>query len=628
MAGFVVACQILACLGYGMVVLRLVGVAGTLTRAEHFTWSFALGFGVLGWLVFFVGVAGLAAPLPLGVVVAVGAAAMFAFRGAPRKAAEGNASAWAAADRVLVALLAVILAFSLAQGLSPPTDGDSLAYHFALPKQFLGDGRVTFVPRAMDGAIPLLPHMTYMTALGLGGERAMTLWSMASGWMAAALLFTLARRFLDRRWALAVAVAFLGTPAVVYGAGSGQVEVRNALFAMMAAFAVATALGTGLLRHAVLAGLAAGFFMAGKYLGLQYAFACGLVLLMQRRWFVHGAAFTLAALVAGGQWYVWNWLHSGDPFFPLLYGLVPYADPTHWDAAHAADLQAMIRDDERAVPIGLGWLLAYPFVATLAGKPIFESGRTGFGPLVLLALPFALAGLWRFRRRIAGHPLLPVAAIVAIFYAEWFLMGSSQRLRHMLPAYPLVLLAVMVAARKAASARPLAAAIGLTLAVQLGGQAVFAAGHLRYLASDESRDQFYERSVGGYAPIPWINANLGPADRLYMVLRSANYLVDVPIFYAHFVQEAQVDVSPRATDPRRFYAQLRAVGATHLLVAEADGPAVGLMLWKGLRDIGCLDRVRGFRTRFLGSRALGLEGTAGEATVYRLKEPGCSSSPG
>ena len=80
----------------------------------------------------------------------------------------------------LLAMLAFVLACDLCEGLAPPADADSLAYHFALPKQFLSAGHLQFVPRAVDGAVPLLPQMTYLVALGLGGERAMTLWTMVS----------------------------------------------------------------------------------------------------------------------------------------------------------------------------------------------------------------------------------------------------------------------------------------------------------------------------------------------------------------------------------------------------------------------------------------------------------------
>ena len=611
----ILALQILACIGFGMPLLRLCGVAAGLTRAEQVCWSFALGMGTLGWLVFFVGVGGSLTPGPLAALLATGTAGLLAFKGAPARPAPQ--APLTRIEWMLLAVLAVVLAASLTQGLSPPADADSMAYHFDMPKRFLAEGRVFFVPRAMDGAVPLLVHMTYATALGLGGETALTLWTMASGWMAGALLYTLARRHLERGWALAVALLFLTTPAVVFGAGSGQVEVRNALFVIVAA----ASLRTGRLGATAIAGLAIGFFMGGKLLGLEFALAAGLVLLAQRRWLAHGMVFGLAALVAGGQWYAWNWLNSGDPVFPMLYGLVPYTDATFWNAAHHERLLTMLREVERAVPVSLGWLLTYPFAATLAGKPVFEAGRTGFGPFVLLALPFALAGIWRLRQRLRSSPLLPLAAVTALFYAIWFLVGSSQRLRHLLPVYPLLLLCVMVAAQRwGRGIRPLAGAVAVTLLLQLGGLAVFSANFARHLISGESRDAFLARNLSLYAPVPWINANLSPQDKVFSYLRWTNYAIEVPVFFAQITQEARVDIAPSA-DPKLFYQQLRREGVTHLLVTEGrDEPPFP---WWGLRRMGCLDPLQRFEGAVWGSRTLGTDAGTTRADLYQLGPPTC-----
>ena len=410
------ALQIAACVGFGGVVLRALGMLKELTTWERAVWAFAMGYGVLGWLLFFVGIAEFYQPLPLFLLLGLGTLGLFSFRGALAPISSPvDSEEWALINWALMVALGVALIFNLAQGLSPPADADSMAYHFALPKQFLNEGRLSFVERAMDGAAPLLNQMTYIPALAIGGEKGLTLWTMASEWGATALLYLVSRHYLDQRWSLAVGVIFLTTPAVVYGGGSGQVEVRNAMFAIMAAISVARAVTTGDARYAALAGLGVGFFMAGKYIGLLFALACGLSILLQRRWFLHGLVLTIVAMVAGGQWYVWNIIHTGDPFFPLLFGTLDYSAVPFWGQEQHAALQKLFLENEQAVPSNFSWLALYPFVATFSGFPQFESGRTGLGPFILLLLPFALAGAWQFRQRLNRHPLLVVASITVLF---------------------------------------------------------------------------------------------------------------------------------------------------------------------------------------------------------------------
>ncbi|MEO5335370.1 MAG: glycosyltransferase family 39 protein [Magnetospirillum sp. WYHS-4] len=628
-AGLVVALELLACLGLGAALLRLSGVASALERDEWLGWAFALGLGSLGWLVFFLGAVGFFSPVPLALLLLAGTAGLWFLRDLP--SVRSDPTAFGPWGWLLAAGLAVALGFDILEGLSPPADADTMAYHFDLPKRFLAAGRLFFVPRAMDGAIPMLVHMTYVPALGLGGEKALTLWTMASGWGASALLYAVARRWLDRRWSLAATLAFLTLPAVVYGAGTGQVEVRNALFVLVAALAVAEARATGDTRWAALAGIAVGFYMGSKLTGLQFGLACGLVILFQRHWLSHGIVFGLAALFAGGQWYGWNWWHSGDPLFPILYGLVDYRIPGSWDADHQAELWRFIREEERAVPNNLAWMLAYPFVATLAGKPVFESGRTGLGPLILMVLPFALAGLWRFRERLKGRRLSTVAAVTGLFYVVWFLVGSSQRIRHLIPVFPLLLLCVMVAAERWAGRRglfrPLAAALTLALGLQLGGQGVFSLKFAIHVLRSEPRDTFLERNVIGYAGARWVNENLEPASRIFVYLRWLNYLIDVPVHYGHSTQAAQVDLRAEAADPIRFYHQLAAVGTTHLLVIDRDdrSPPRSLDLWRGLREKGCLAEKKVIAGTSFGSRTLGSEEDSRpiREIVFQLKGPEC-----
>jgi hypothetical protein len=630
-AALVVILEVLACLGLGVVMLRTLGVLREFDRGEAAAWAFALGLGGLGWLLFFLGaVGGFSDPWLAGLLVLC-SLGLWSFRGIP--AGEGDARRFGIWGWLLIAVLLVALGFDFLEGLSPPADADTMAYHFDLPKRFLMEGRLFFVPRAMDGAIPMLVHMTYVPALGLGGEKALTLWAMVSGWGASALLYVLARRWLDQRWSLTVALVYLTLPAVIYGGGTGQVEVRNALFAMVGAVAVAEARRTGELRYAMLAGIGAGLFMAGKLTGLQFVLACGLVLIVQRRWFVQGAVFGLAALAAGGQWYGWNWWHSGDPLFPVLYGLVDYKIPGSWDAEHQAELWRFIREEERAVPNNFAWMIAYPFVATLAGKPVFESGRTGLGPFVLIVLPFVLAGIWRFRARLRNSPLTTVAAVMVVFYVVWFLAGSSQRIRHLVPVFPLVLLCGTVAAERWATARdslhPLAAAMALVLGMQAGGHLVFSVKFARHVFSGESRDAFLTHNLNGFESVRWINAHLTRNDRLFLYLRWLNFHIDVPIHYGHTTQDATIDISDRAADPHRFLDQLRAQGITHLLMPDSDssGPARGLHLWKEALTSGCLTEVATTTATAVGSRTLGSDSPPSTSTHHILKIAGRDCSP-
>jgi hypothetical protein len=619
-----------ACLGLGALVLRALGISGDLNRGEHWAVAFAIGFGTLGWLVFPLGVGGLLGTGPLWVLLVAASLGLVPLCRAGLPVLDDDVDM---IGKGLLVLIAFVLVIDFAEAVTPPADADSLAYHFNWPKRFVSAGHISFITQAWDGAIPLLTQLTYVPALALGGEKAMTLWTMASGWASAVFLFVLCRRHLGLNWSLAVALIFLTTPAVIYGAGSGQVEIRMALFVMAGAWAVARSLDTGRLSFAALAGLCAGFYAGSKYLGLLFVAAAGLVILFQRdgirRGLASGLVFGSAAAIAGFQWYAWNALHTGDPVFPALFQWLGRDDLEFWTADYDRWFKEFLAGAERAVPRNLWWFFAYPFKATFDPLPVFQAKRVGFGPYGVLLLPLSALGAWVFRERIRQSRLLPYGVICALFYAIWFYSGVSQRIRHLLPILPLFLVVMTVAAEKIAQHRglrgPLVAAVAVCIAIQLAAQGIFSISYLNHLSGGD-RESFLERNVQNYASVPWINTNLGPRDRILVGERQFLYYLSVPYFFAAPGVQALVDVRQGAKDPGTLYRQLKSIAITHVLLRRDVG-AEGIRYTSpldALRESGCLELVKSFQTSQFASRILpSLKSRPGVQDILKLRGQEC-----
>lgn len=618
------------CLGLGTLVLAVLRLRPA-SRAVHWALAFALGHAVLGWLVFPLGVLGLLSPLWLwGMTLAP----LPALAWLPRPSAPKSIGL---AELTLLLFVAVIAGLILAVGLTPPTDADSLAYHFALPRQFLAQGQIVFVPRAVDGAIPLLVQMTYLPALALGGERAMTLWASLSSLGCIALLAALARPHLGRVWTLAACAVAISWPAFVYGAPSGQIESKVVMYVLAAAWAANMAVRQGCIRHAALAGLAAGSFAAAKYTGLLLVAAVGLALLWPgRRWLGRGLAFGVAVLVIAWQWYWWNWLHTSDPVFPMLFETLRLPDGSWWNADHHAWFKTGMFGAEIQHQPSLWHALAYPIEATLWAEPKYESLRTGFGPLPVLLLPFALAGAWSARKRLRSSALWLPAVIVIVFYALFYFSASSQRIRHLLPVAPLALLLAMTACRTALDrwpglAAPVVAAMIAVLIVQLGAAALFARGFLQHLAGTEVRSAFLTRMVPRYPPVEWVNAHLPSGSRLFFDSRQLAYYLPVNSVMGHQVDFAAIAYRPGYANPDLFLAQLRGFGVTHLLVydldmalalARGDDSPLGRQIVPWLRS-GCMTEIKPFQVPVFGSRTLNDATGSQHASILAINEQAC-----
>ncbi len=82
--------------------------------------------------------------------------------------------------------------------------------------------------------------------------------------------------------------------------------------------------------------MAAGFYAGAKFTGLPFLLACALPLLLGKAWFRGGLIYGAVALVAGGQWYLWGWVHTGDPVFPSLFAVLGLPDSDIWNATQHA----------------------------------------------------------------------------------------------------------------------------------------------------------------------------------------------------------------------------------------------------------------------------------------------------
>jgi len=605
MALGIVLLQTACCLGFGGLTLKWLRLSGEFSPGEETVFSFVIGFGVLGWLVFPLGISGLLSDGWLFGLLLLGLPGLLVLRIPILIHRRPDI-----AGGLLLSIIGAVAIFDISEAMAPPGDADTLAYHFTAPKLFLQAGAIEFILRPLDGAIPYLVQMTYVPVLSLGGERALTIWTMISGWAAGGLLFILCRHHLSLNWSLAVTAIFLTTPVVVYAAGTGQIEIRTALFVMVGAWAIAKALESDKLAFTLLAGLVVGFYGGSKYIGLMFALAGGLVIIMQRRWLLHGLVYSITVVVVGSQWYIWNGIHTGDPFFPMLFQLLGRDDLVLWTKAHDLVFKDVFFKFDQPAPRNLFWLFYYPFAATLDPFPVFEAKRAGLGSYGLLILPIAVLGAWKFRSKLLTSRLTVYAALTFLFYAIWFMSGASQRVRHLLPVLPLFLLCITVAAQRLGSTTPLRfplfIAVVATLGLNLGGSALFSFKYIKYIYSGDSRKMFLHNNISEYAPVPWINANLKKTDQLLVINRQLFYYLDVPYLFGSPHTQAVLDLRPHLIPFEKLYSQLNKARITHLILDRQTSSA-GVKYaapYDKMYKAGCLSQIKSFRARKIGSRTL------------------------
>jgi len=572
----------LAAYALGRPVVWALGVARG-ERLVQAVWGLAVGWVLGGQLLALCGLVGLVYSVPISLVtwsLALGAlwgifsrhARRDGQRGWPNSATSsaGGADescslrppdARLAAAGVAAAGLACL--GSLLAALAPPTAGDALCYHLELPKTFLAEGAIRFLPDHENGTFPLLVEMWYLWGLAVGGPVTAQLIHWECGVLLGLATVVLARPIVGRQWAWLAGAAVLVTPGVCNQMAAPLNDVALALLTTLALAAWWRAVAAGENRRwFVLAGLAAGGALATKYVAIVFLAAAAVTAIWmwwrradQRGLIVQGAAVVgLVGLSVAGLWYVRAAWYRGNPVYPFLAEV--------WAGEQEGGVRRPSFPDSK-LPLGrnpLGLIIA-PWQATMHPERFGGRGHQ-LGVFWLAAVPGLV-----FTRRLRG---LEVLVGTALSYAVlWYLL--RQNVRFLFPIVPLLSVAAIWVWIETGRFPRLARAVvvtGFLLTLTAYGAIGLARckEQLAVALGVEQREQYLARHEPTWVAASILNAQAG---------RDAHLLTqDYRAFYfrCRVTREAlyrrRTGYQGQITEPSRLSRQLRAAGFTHLLLAE------------------------------------------------------------
>jgi hypothetical protein len=458
-----------------------------------------------------------------------------------------------------IALLAVPLVLLAIQ---PPTAWDAVSYRLPLAGSYAHTGHVAPLLHVRYPVLPQLQEMLFAVGLALAGPIAPALTELMLAALTGCALWAWGRRWFSPRAGLAAAALWLASPMIVFLATAAYVDVGLTLYATLAVLCAGNALVDDDDRWLIVAGALAGFAASCKYLGLPFGAGIGVTALLCRRW--RGAlAFGVVALLTGAPWYIYDFVHTGNPVFPVAGALFGFQGP--WTAQ---DLAAQL-DEMRLHGMGrsLRALALLPLDLTTAQRRF--QVEAPFLPVFLPALAIAVAGAWRDRKVRAL-----VAAVVA-YGLFWF--STVQLLRYLVPASALLSLAVAGAAREPLERigprlRTLALLVLLAAPLGYAGWRIARDG---VPLTPAARRAYLERALPGYDAIELLNRKHGTHWRAYQLyLERTQFFAEGTLYGDFFGPWRYSDVAPLLTDPVALTAQLRKYGVDYLIVPNEYGVAI------------------------------------------------------
>ena len=540
---------VLCCASAGWLALRRMTFR---SATEAFAFRAATGFGIIGTLLFLIGLAGwLTRPVIAAITVTLLAVAVVAFG---REWSERGG--WA---RGILGLLALVPSFALS--LYPPTAFDATLYHLPYARLFADSSAVVFAHTLRFPVFPQLNHMLFMAAFVLYDDVTAHLVQLVAFGVTAAAVISWAGSYGGRRTSLYAFALWAGSPLAVYLAGTGYIDLGVAMFVTLAVLALDRWKDGGQLSWLCLGGVLAGMAASSKYHGILIIglMSIAVVFLARGRRARSTLMFIFAALLVASPFYLRNEIVTGNPFFPYL------------DEVFGG-LEWNTRGDERMLGSGddalgtaetvLRKTIASPRFVVFPWRVAFDQRALGGLPPISLWMPLIIPGavIAAFR-----WPKLLPGVLVALGYAA---AVASLDPRFLIIVFPLFLVPAAVIAGRVIRTRWIAAvllAILFAPGPAYGLYRIVTQGPLP--VTGEERRDYLSSQIGVYPAIDTLNQRCGERYGVYALHQeNAAYYAEGRFFGDHLGPARYRLIEPLLNDPVALERVLRRLPVDYLLV--------------------------------------------------------------
>lgn len=447
-----------------------------------------------------------------------------------------------------VLLLGSLLAFQALVNfigvLGPELGFDALWYHLTLPKLYLINHGIDFIPGGLlyYSAMPKLAEMFYTAGLAFGNENTLKFIHYSFGLLTCLALYKLGRKFFNPLISLIAVVIFYSNLVVGWESTSTYIDLVRAFFEVMALWGVVNWFEKRTEKWLILSALMVGLAITTKLLAIGSLGIFVALLILRGVRGVKGITrvvkYIIVALLVPLPWFIFSYLHTGNPVFPFFTDLYKVAPEPLSVFGFVEDVWILFT--QASDPISLVYVL---FIAAAISHQVIKSS---FGkaqdkssykvvkgviflnlksyilhPIGVIALySFLAIIIWYFTPRSGGGrfilPYLPAFSLLCAGFIHY--VWKDLHLRRILLTVVICASLFSIVYRAGANSKYLPVIVGKETKAQ------FLADHLNFAYGD-----FYD--TDGY-----FADHIKPTDRVLLYRFHNLYYVDFPFIDASWLR--------------------------------------------------------------------------------------------
>ncbi len=219
---------------------------------------------------------------------------------------------------------------NLLGALGPELAFDALWYHMTLPKLYLENHSVFYIPGGLlyYSAMPKLGEMLYIAGLAFGSEIWAKLIHFSFGLLTCLALYKLQRKFFNPLISMIGVLIFYSNLVVAWESITAYVDLIRTFFEVMTLWAFINWWGNQKRKWLILSAVMVGFAITTKLLAIGSLVIFGLLMIYKfsSSKFIGLFVYWLIALAIPLPWFIFAYINTGNPVYPFfsqIYKIVP-----------------------------------------------------------------------------------------------------------------------------------------------------------------------------------------------------------------------------------------------------------------------------------------------------------------